>query len=242
MKTSKTYILRSRAHLSQTIIEIRDSLISGPLSDKQHEILDRLEETTDLHFCFLEEDSKKIDFGKFSEAYRAASYSVNPDTTGISGIMEAIRYDQTMYQGQHILWFIVNLEEGSDQEKTVRKIVESSEVLKRSIYMVKRLGPDDLWKNYRKNQERNLKFWETPSLANTYTTHEVPFDHDEPVIVLRPEMINLIRNYDFENPRYTETFSKFSEFLGSITDRMPGAYEVLLKQNPQNVKINPNRV
>ena len=74
--------------MSQTIIEIRGDLVLGPLSDKQHETLDRLEELTDLHFCFLSQDSKKIDFEKFSEAYRAVSYSVNPDNTGniISGI------------------------------------------------------------------------------------------------------------------------------------------------------------
>lgn len=240
MKANKTYILRSRAHLSQTIIEIRDDLVSGPLSDKQHETLDRLEEITDLHFCFLTYDSKKIDFEKFSEAYRATSYSVNPDGTGISGIMEAIRYDRTMYPGQHILWFVVNLH-GLGQEKTVKKIIESSDVLKKSIYGVRRLGPEYLWSAYRKNQEKSLKFWETPDRASVYSTHEVPIDSEQPVIVLRSQMIDLINQYDRENPGYTETFPWFDKFLGSITDRIPGAYEVLLKQNPRDVKINSNR-
>ena len=240
MKTSKTYILRSRAHLSQTIIEIHGSLISGPLSDKQHETLDRLEEITDLHFCFKEQDSGKIDFEKFSEAYRAASYSVNPDETGISGIMEAIRYDRVMYPGQHILWFIASLD-GTDQVKTVKKVVESSEVLKKSIYEVRRLDSESLWEHYSKNKEKSLKFWQKPNRTYVYSSHEVPLDQNESVIVLRGPMIDLIYQYDRENPGYTETFRWFDEFLGSITDRIPGAYELLLKQNPRDVKINPNR-
>jgi len=240
MNTNKTYILRARAHLSQTIIEIRDNLVTGPLSDKQHETLDRLEEITDLHFCFLDRDSKKIDFEKFSEAYRASSYSVNTDGTGISGIMEAIRYDRTMYPGQHILWFVANLD-GFDQVKTIRKIVESSEVLRKSIYNVRRLDSEFLWTHYSKNQEKSLKFWQKPDRTCVYSTHEVPLDQSEPVIVLRGPMIDLIYQYDHENPGYTETFPWFHEFLGSITDRMPGAYDLLLKQNPRDVKVNPNR-
>jgi len=215
-------------------------LVTGPLSDKQHETLDRLEEITDLHFCFLEQDSKKIDFEKFSEAYRAASYSVNPDGTGISGIMEAIRYDRTMYPGQHVLWFVTNLH-GLGQAKTIKKIIESSEVLTRSVYEVHRLGPEDLWSAYRKNQERTLKFWQITPRTDVYSTHEVPLDSEQSVIVLRGSMIDLIYKYDRENPGYTETFPWFSKFLGSITDRMPGAYDLLLKQNPRDVKINSNR-
>lgn len=240
MKTSKTYILRSRAHLSQTIIEIRDDLVTGPLSDKQHDILDRLEELTDLHFCFLSQESKKIDFEKFSEAYRATSYSVNSDGTGISGILEAIRYDRVMYPGQHIIWFVANLH-GFGQDKIIKKIIESSEVLRSSVYEVQRLGAEDLWDNYRKVQEKSWKFWENPPRSNVYTTHKVPLDSGEPVIVLRSQMIDKIYEYDREHPGYTESFPWFSEFLGSITDRMPGAYDILLKQNPLDVKINPNR-
>lgn len=240
MKTSKTYILRSRAHLSQTIIEIRDNLVTGPLSEKQHEILDRLEEITDLHFCFLEYDSKKIDFEMFAEAYRATSYSVSSDGTGISGIMEAIRYDRTMYPGQHVLWFVAKLD-GFDQPKTIKKIIESSEVLKKSIYEVHRLDSEFLWMHYQKNREKSLRFWQKPDRTCVYSTHEVPIDQSEPVIVLRGPMIDLIYKYDQENPGYTETFPWFTQFLGSITDRAPGAYDLLLKQNPRDVKINSNR-
>ena len=223
--------------MSQTIIEIRGDLVLGPLSDKQHEILDRLEEITDLHFCFLSQDSKKIDFEKFSEAYRAASYSVNSDNTGISGIMEAIRYDRTMYPGQHVLWFVADLL-GSDQPKIIKKIIESSEVLKKSIYEVRRLGPEDLWLNYQKNQEKHWKLWETPERLDVYTTHDAQID---PVIALRGPMIDLIYKFDRENPGYTETFCWFDKFLGSVTDRAPGAYDLLLKQNPRDVKVNSNR-
>jgi len=235
MRKNKTYILRSRAHLSQTIIEIRGDLISSPLSDYQHEVLDGLEKITDLHFCFITQESRKISFEKFSEAYRAVSYSINSDATGISGIMETIRYDRVIYPGQHILWFIVDLH-GSDQAKIVKKFVDSSDVLHKSVYEVHRLSPEELWSNYHENPKR--WFWNIPSRTNVYSTHETPID---PVIVLRAPMIDLIYQYDSENPGYTETFPWFTKFLGSITDRMPGAYDLLLKQNPRDVKINSNR-
>jgi hypothetical protein len=165
---------------------------------------------------------------------------VNPDGSGISGIMEAIRYDRVMYPGQHILWFVANLH-GLNQDKIIKKMVESSEILKSSVYEVRRLGSEYLWGNYRKAQEKSWKFWETPSRSGVYSTHEVPLDSEEPVIALKAPMIDKIYQYDKEHPGYTETFPWFNIFLGSITDRMPGAYSLLLKQNPRDVKINPNR-
>ena len=222
------------------MILLPNNELSQPLAPATQGILDTLEEITDLHFVFL--TGAPVDPEKFSEAYRGTSYALSDDPSWISGIFESIHYDRVMYPGQHLLWFVAELTELEESTPgTIKKIIENSEVLKKSVFSITRLTTEELFENYKgpRPEGSSWKFWKTASVdrGGTYDTHKV----DSRVIILRPALVDLVMDYDKKRPAYTETFTDYDRFIGSVVHRIPGALDEVLKQHPSDVKVNTDR-
>ena len=237
MKKNKVYVLREHSHITETIITFT-GYQDWPLTEKAHGILDELEKITDLHFVFTNASKNGIHPGKFSELYQATGFSLSEDHTGISGILRAIEYDREFWPGQHLYWNVIRGELLDEVDvEGVKRIIESSEVLKRSVFKTYRYTSEDLYEFY-KSTDYSWKLWNIDILKNTYTTHTVSSECSW--IVLKPELIDKIWEHIEKYPGYPDTFGSAWDFFGSVAIRLRDP-ELILNQDPQDVKINSNR-
>lgn len=212
IEKNKTYILRDNIHLTQTFVIVQDG---QELGQTESDTLDQLAEITDAHFLFV--SPKKVWPEKFSELYQASGYSLSPDRTNISGILSGIEYDRQLSPGQHLYYFVVYSQNLKDLViKDVKKIIDNSEVLRRSIYPVSRYSAVDLSRFYERPKSGLWRKY-VIDRTNMYTTHTV--DNSSP-LVLRPDLIDQVTEFLSDRPAYLETFTNFPDFLGSVTTRI----------------------
>jgi len=236
---NRTFILRDHSHITETVI-LFTGYPSWPLSQKEHETIDSLEKISDLHFVFTETSTTGIDPKKFSELYQATKFSISLDPTGISGLLWAIDYDRAFWPGQHLHWSVILGEHLDNVDPSnVRKMIEASELIKSSVFEVKRYSSEDLYNFYKIPETGFRAIFQTPQILDTYTTHTV--SPEESWVVLKKEFMDEIITYRTDHPRYIGTFRDPWSFLGSISKRLEKT-DLVLNQNPDNVKISTNRV
>ena len=230
---NRTYVLREHSHITQAIVLV-DS--PEPLDQGESDVLDELEKLTDLHFLFLPKATPRIDPKKFSEAWSATGYTVSTDPTGIQGLLWTVDYDRELFQGQHLYYFVIlpGQVRGTSPD-TVRRFIENSEVLRRSVFKVQRLSAEALAASYLKSGS----WWKPVDRVGTYTTHTI--EQPEGLLLYRPELHQEIQEFLMGKPGYRETFPRIPDFLGSLTVRLRDP-ELILNMTPSDVKIGTDRV
>jgi hypothetical protein len=225
----KTYVLRDNSHITQAIIIVRKP--EFPISVKAQEVIDGLEALTDLHFLFLEDIVKSVDPEKFSELYQAASYSVAPKE--VQGVLGSIEYDSEIWTGQHLYHFVMDLSTiDSVSVRTIKKLIEASEVLRRSIFPVHRAEPEILGSVYMKDSG---SWWKRPDRFGMYLTHYIPEScHVE---IVQKDLWTEIMKFCEAKRGYLETFKSFRDFLASVSVRLRKP-ELVLNKNPEEVDVS----
>lgn len=225
----KTYVLRDNSHITQAIIIVKK--LGFPVSVKTQDVIDGLEAVTDLHFLFLDDITKAIDPEKFAELYQAASYSIAPKE--VPGVLGSIEYDTEIWTGQHLYHFVMDIR-ALDQVsvKSIKKLIAASEVLRRSIFPIRRVEPEILGSVYMKDSG---SWWKRPDRSGMYTTHYIP--ESSSVEVVQKNLWTEITKFCESKRGYQETFENFRDFLASISVRLKMP-ELVLNKNPEEVDVN----
>ena len=196
INTDEMYVIKQPKHASVSIIDFSGMNVKNPLPDEIHEMLDVLEEFSDLIFIFPKETPQRLNKDKFSKLYKACSWIVVSDSSPRT-LVKVLDYDREIFNSHVQVNFGFAEDLGNfktpDKLKDLKTLQMQSPVLDISRY----------------NSDVFFEIYNTPEESGAYAAYYT----SSPIIRLGVQTIDALRNLE---PDFVASFDSFSrEFIPS---------------------------
>ena len=196
VNTDEMYLIKQPKHASVSIINFSGMNVKDPLPDDIHEMLDVLEEFSDLIFIFPKETPTRLNKDKFSKLYKACSWIVVGDNNPRT-LVRVFDYAREIF-ASHVQ-FNIAFAEDLGNFKTPDKLRDFNTLqMQNPVLDISRYNSDVFFEIYNTPEESG-------AYAAYYTT--------SPIIRLGINTVDVIRALSSD---FVDSFANFSkEFIPS---------------------------